>query len=157
MRDCYSGDRERCDHIANLGLVLLVEIGCSLVKKQHVGILVQGPCEHDPLPLTGGQRIAHVADQALIGHRHSHDRVMDPRHLGNRLHLLRIGAVLEKADIVGQRAGQQMIVLHDRSDARSPAENRGRRQLVAVDQYFTGCRWHQPEKNAHQSGFPRTR
>ena len=45
-------------------------------------------------------------------------------------------AVGEKADVVGHRSSEQLVVLHDHADHRAPARRAQARQRLAVDQQF---------------------
>jgi hypothetical protein len=45
-------------------------------------VLVQRARQQNTLFLTTGQRTPHIADQAVVAHRHAHDLFVDPGHLG---------------------------------------------------------------------------
>ena len=97
---------------------------------------LQGARQQDPLVLAAGQRTSHVADQAVVGHGHRHDLVVDARHGGALGHALLIELGIEEADIVGDRARQQRVILHDRGNLLPVGADADGVKRASVDQDF---------------------
>ena len=102
------------------------------------------------MTLARGQRRAHVADQAVIGHWHRRDRIVDACGAGGLLDQMVVGGRIEKGDIVGQRAGEQMVVLKHGADSRAPGPDVCRCQRLTVDQQLAPGRGQQAEHDPHQ-------
>jgi hypothetical protein len=51
--------------------------------------------------------------RSVIGHQHRHDLVVHARNLRASHHLVVIEHWIEKADVVGKPARQQLVLLHD--------------------------------------------
>jgi len=62
------------------------------------------------------------------------DLVMDSGELGAMHHVLELEALVEEANVVGDRAGQQLVVLHHHADAPAKGLVADDAQRHAVDQ-----------------------
>src|SRR5690348_12986076 len=74
-------------------------------------------------------------------------------HAGQRrtvLHMRRIELAVEKADIVGDRAGEQPIVLHDDADLVAKGLRSKAPQRQPVDDDFSSTRLQQTEHHLQQ-------
>ena len=69
-----------------------------------------------------------------MGHRYMADLLVDAGELGAMHHVLELEALVEKADVVGDRAGQQLIILHHHTDAPAKGFVPEDAQRHAVDQ-----------------------
>src|SRR5262249_15189427 len=65
----------------DLSLLFDVEMGRAFIQKQEFGLTVEGTREQHALLLAAGERAAHIPDQAVVGHRHVHDLVVDAGNL----------------------------------------------------------------------------
>ena len=140
MRD----NNARCAHIGNsLGdgvLIRLIEIGRAFIEEQRVRLAIKRAGQQDTLALPARQCRAHITDQAGIAHWHRGDLLMHPRDTGAILDPGHIQPLVEKGDVVGERARQQQIILQHRADARAPRRDRRRAQRYAIDQNATRSR-----------------
>ena len=95
------GDLQLAQACVDQPLVRHVEVGRALVQEQDTRVPVERPSQQHPLFLASGERAPHIADEAVVGHRHRHDFIMYPGEL-RRMHNLFLSELLiEKTDIVG--------------------------------------------------------
>ena len=93
-----------------------VEIGIGLVEHHQERIAVERPRQPDQLPLSGRECRAAVADPRLEAVRQAQDHLVDAGRLGRREDGLRIGVLVEAADVFGNRAVEQFDVLRQIAD-----------------------------------------
>ena len=75
---------------------------------------------------------------------------MDASELGAMHHVLELEALVKKADIVGDRARQQLVVLHHHANALAEGFVAEDPQWHAVNQDLGGGRLQQPEDHLQQ-------
>src|SRR5215475_13435769 len=88
----------------------------ALVQKQDLRPSIKCSGEQHSLFLSARQRAAHVPDKAVIGHWHCHNLLVDPRQLRTLDHPILIKGWIEKADVIGNGAGEELVLLHYCSD-----------------------------------------
>ena len=120
-------------------------MGGAFIEEQQFRLSIEGAGKQHALLLPARQRAPHIADQAVIGHRHRHDLVVNPGDLGAFDHPVLVIDRVEKADVVGDRARQQLILLHDRADVFPIGARTDRRQRNPVNEDLAGGRLQQPE------------
>ena len=98
----------------------LVEIGGALVEHENARPAVERARQQHALALAARERRSHVADQAEILHRRAHDVVVHLRRHGRLLHPLHVEVGIEEGDVVGDRAGEEPVVLRDHAHMRAP-------------------------------------
>src|SRR5262249_4115332 len=81
---------------ADPSLQLDVEMRRSLVQNQDLGTPVKCSRQQHALLLSTRQGASHVADQAVVGHRHGHDFVVDGRVPGTLYHPHHVEGMVEK-------------------------------------------------------------
>lgn len=81
---------------------------------------VERPRQQYPLLLPAGECRAHVADERAIAHRHGGDVVVHRRGSGGGLDPPEVGVRGEEGDVVGDRAGEEAVVLHDHTGHHPP-------------------------------------
>ena len=116
VRDIDPRHRELLQIAVDLRFLVEVQVSRAFVEEKNLRLAVKGARQQQALLLSAGQRAAHVADQAVIGHRHRHDLVVDAGHSGALDHPLLIAGRLIEADIIGDRTGQELVFLHDGAD-----------------------------------------
>ena len=115
MREHDAGDVQTLDGGIDRALGGDIEMAGGLVQHQDLGALVQRPRQEDALALAAGQGRAHVADQTVVTHRHIHDVAVNLRQPRHRLYAHGRGLRIEEADVVGEGAGEQGVVLQHRA------------------------------------------
>ena len=85
----------------------------GFVEKQHLGAPVESARDENPLLLPSRQDRAHVADKRSVGHGHGRDIIMHGGEAGALLDAKHIGIIGEERDVVGDRACEKLVVLHD--------------------------------------------
>src|SRR5207248_5923087 len=103
------------------------------------------------------KRAAHVSDQAVIGHRHRHDLVVNSSQLRASYHPVLIERWIEKADVVGDGSGQQLIFLHYRAHLLAESSGSNHRKRNAIDQDLSTGRFQQSEHDLDQRRLARPR
>ena len=86
--------------------------------------------------LPSRQRRAHVADQRVIRHRHGHDIIVHRRLRRASPNALDIWALGKKGNVVSNRPGEKIIVLHHNPDHRSISGKADPAQGLSIDQYI---------------------
>jgi hypothetical protein len=153
MGDADARDVQRLQVLGDLPLIVPVEMRGGLVEEQNLRAPVERSRENDPLPLAAGQRAAYVADQAVIGHRHAHDLVVDAGHLGASDHPLLVERRREERDILGDRSGQELVFLHHRRDMLAIDSRAESAERNAVDERLAARRLEQPHEDLHEGGL----
>jgi hypothetical protein len=90
----------------------LASMTVSRCEVQQSGATIQRPREQDTLALTTGERRSHITDQRVVGHRHALDLVVHASELRTVQHMFVVKSLIEEADIVRNRSGKKLIVLH---------------------------------------------
>ena len=109
------------------------------------------------LLLATGKKRAHVPDQAVVAHRHTHDLVVDPGRPGAGLHPLNIECFVEAADVVGNGTGQELVVLHHHPDLITESSDIELSQRHAIDQDIAGGRSKQTKHDFNERRFSAAR
>ena len=86
--------------LVDQALIVNVEVRGALVKEKNAGLSIQGSREEHSLLLTSRKRAAHVANEAVVGHGHGHDLVVDRGKPGALKQLVLIVVGIEETDIV---------------------------------------------------------
>ena len=97
------------------------------------GWLYRRARQQHALALAARKGRAHVADQRQILHRRPHDVVVHLRREGRRLDPLHVEVGIEERDVVGDRAGQQAVVLRHDADVPAPGAPQVGVGAVAVE------------------------
>ena len=92
------------------------------------------PADREAAALATRKRHAETADDRIELHRHRIDFLIDHRQPGAVLHPLRVVLWVEEADVVLDRADEQVIVLHHNADPAAVGS------LVPVSNVTTGGR-----------------
>ena len=116
-------------------------MAAGFVQKQDFRFAVKGACQYHTLLLPTAQYAAHVANQRFKAHRHRGDFVMDIRHTGAMRHFRHIGRIVKKADVFGNGAGKQNIVLHHRCAITAHKGGRQGVNIVSAQQDSAACRF----------------
>jgi hypothetical protein len=151
VRDTDQRHAETPQICVDLRLPRNIEMGGAFIEEQQFRLSIEGAGKQHALLLPARQRAPHVADQAIIGHRHRHDLVVNPGDLGAFDHPVLVIDCVEKADVVGDRARQQLIFLHDRADIFPIGTRAHRRQRNPVNQHIARGRLQQPEHDLDES------
>ncbi len=109
----------REDRLGQGLLPLGVEVRVRLVEHDQEGIAVERARKRNALALAGGERLARLADLRLVAVRQAQDEIVDVGGLGGGQDRLRIGPGIEAADVLGDRAREQLHILREVADVRS--------------------------------------
>src|SRR5687768_3420989 len=112
-------------------------MSCSLIHEKDPRVPIQRTCKKKSLLLASGERAPHVPDQAVVAHRHCNDLCMDSSQFGASKHSLLFKLLVEETDVVGNRARQQLILLHDCCNLLSESAHAYRRERQTIDQDFS--------------------
>src|SRR5690349_12144556 len=99
----------------------------ALIEKEDAWLPVQGASQQQALLLSARQGASHIADETIVGHGHGHDLLVDAGKLRTSNHPVLVEIRVEETDIVCDRAGQKLVLLHDRAHLfaiGSPANRR---------------------------------
>src|SRR5687768_14880085 len=81
---------------------------------------------------------------------------MDARELGAGDHPSMVELGVEKADVIGNRAGQKLVLLHDCTDLLSISPGADDRKRNVIDQNLPHCRLQKAEHDLDESGLTAT-
>ena len=82
MRDIDPRQRKLLQIAVDLRFLVEVQVSRAFIEEKNLRLAVQGARQQQTLLLSAGQRAAHITDQAVVGHRHRHDLVVDASHSG---------------------------------------------------------------------------
>src|SRR4051794_14504404 len=88
----------------------------ALVQEENARLAIERARKKHALLLPTRERTSHVTHKAVVGHRHGHDLLVDARKLRTGDHPLLVELGIKEADVVRNRAGEELILLHDRPD-----------------------------------------
>ena len=125
----------------------------GLVEEQDARPAVERAGEQDALLLAPGEHRSHVSDQGVVLHRHRGDVVVHRGEAGARLNALRVRGVGEEGDVLGDGAGEELVVLHHARDQRAVSAEAEAREWHAVDLYRAADGFEQAEQELHQRGL----
>ena len=151
MGDEDAGQGEGLDGPVDGLLAVHVEVAGGLVEDQDARLLVQRPGQEQALLLAARQHGAHVADQGVVAHRHGGDLVVDLGQAGALLDAGAVGRRVEEADVVGDGAGKQGVVLHHRADQRPGRLAAAAAQAGLADQHVALHRREDAEDEVDES------
>ena len=107
-----------------------------LVQHEDGGLADQRACEGDQLLLPGGQQVSALAYACFIAFFQRPDEPVGADELRGLLHLFVGGVELSVADVVGDRAGEQVRLLEHVAEVRLQPELAALFIVHAVDQYL---------------------
>ena len=119
------------------------------------GAAIERARQHDALHLPARKRAAHIAHQRLVAHRHAQDLFVDGGELRHLLDPLRVGRRAEAGDVLGDRAGEQPIVLQHAADLRAIRVEPDGLQRHIIDQHRAGGRAQQTCEDLEQCRLAR--
>ena len=138
------GNAEVPDRLDAGGCITAIKLIESLVEKQNLWPAVQRAGEQESLPLSSRQGIAEIAYPAEISHRQATDGLVYGCQFCAVCDPFVVGAGVQRADVVGDGAIQQRVILHDRA-GESAESAAGVTQFVAIQHDSAPGRFDQPE------------
>ncbi|CAJ6390383.1 Uncharacterised protein [Burkholderia pseudomallei] len=167
MRDDHARHLQRADRRVHLPFALQIEVARRFVEHENLRPFVKRAREQHALLLSARQHRAHVADERVVAHRHRDDVRVHGRELRAFGNPLRVGVRIEEADVVGDRAREQHVVLqhgaHQRAqpiepealdvDAADP--DLAARRLEDAEQHVDECRLAAARRADQRDGFAR--
>ena len=112
MRNRQPGAVESANVFVDQGLHGGVEMGSRLVHQQNPRFPIQRSGQDKPLLLAAGQGTAHVTHQGHEAHRHVRDVRREAGEVAGPAETLLIHRFGEHRDVLHERAGKQLVVLH---------------------------------------------
>ena len=134
-------------------LAFQVEVARCLVQHDDLRRPVQQTRQQDALLLTTGNAHPQLGHQRLIPHRHRLDGIVNARLGGSLPEPVPVDFRLETGDVLGQRAGQQLVVLHD--DPRHSADviDVQRADVDPADEHLSADRAQHPCQQLQHRGL----
>ena len=117
-----------------------IEVGSGLVEDYERRILEEGARQGDALRLTAAQSGPALADGRIVALREAADKAIGVGLPGSGHHLCDGGAGAAQADVIGNRAIEEVGDLRHPGDQRAPLGSRQRIQRCAVDADAAGSR-----------------
>jgi len=112
---------EEALHVLHDGaLVVGIERAGRLVEEDVLGVLVDGPCDEDPLPLTLAEPVTVAADLGVVVQRQPGDELVDVGDPGGLEQLLEIDDLVGERDVLGDGVVEDVTVLHDDTALLAP-------------------------------------
>jgi hypothetical protein len=145
MGDTYARHIKASQALVDMPFIIGIEVRGSFVQEQDLWPFVERPGKQYALFLATRQRSAHVSDQAVVSHWHYHDLIMDPGQLRTLDHPIFIEGRIEKANVIGYRARQKLIFLHDGAHLFPIKAGAEHAKGDAIDQNVTARRFKQPK------------
>ena len=150
MGDDDTRQLELLNCLADLLLAWDVQVAGRLIEQQDLRLLIKRPCQQHSLFLPSREHRAHVSNESVITHRHREDVVMDRSQLGASFDARHVGGRVEERDVVGDRPGEQLVVLHHRADQRPIVGRAESSEADAADENFAFGSRQQPEHGPQQ-------
>src|SRR5262245_19155867 len=106
-------------------IALGVQIGVWFVEHDQKRLAIEGPCECNPLRLTGRKQDPLIADRCLVALRQADDQLVDPSRAGRDKDIFRFCIIRETGDVFSDAAFDKLYVLRQitnifAEDFRSP-------------------------------------
>jgi hypothetical protein len=129
---------------------IFVEVARSFIEQEDTRGSVKRTCDHDALQLAPGKGAAHVAHQGLVPHGHTDDLFMVRGGFGRLLDSFEVWRRAETSDVVGDRAGEQAIILQHSADLATIDFKPDCLQRNIVEQHCPGRRSQQTREDFDQ-------
>ncbi|MNN42250.1 hypothetical protein D3C81_1564170 [compost metagenome] len=140
MGNDHPGQPQAAHGLVDQPLAHHVKMAGCLIQEQQLGLPVQRARQDDPLLLPARKRAAHVTDQAVVTHRYRHNVLVHRRQACGDLNPGEVEFRIEEADVVGNAAGEQLVVLHHRTDDGTYIARPQSMQVMTTDANAAGGR-----------------
>ena len=134
MTNVVRPSRRRAQAVLNHLLALGIEARRRFVENQHARIGENRARDRDALPLPARQLDAALADDRVVAVREPEDELLAVRDARRRLDLVERRRRIGVADVLGDRAVEEKVLLQHRRELLAIVAQRNRRQVAAVDE-----------------------
>src|SRR6516162_8429577 len=123
VRDDDASDLQLAQRRVDFAFLGQIKVACPFVHEQDSRAAVESPRKEQALPLASRQTRSEVADQCVVIHRHRHDFGINAGDSSALTQPRNIDLGVKEGNVFGDRAAQQVVLLHDDADLSAEDAN----------------------------------